>query len=102
MNAIDAGDSRHGRRNRLDVDAIGDAFEQDIDRVAKKDRRGSTHKPIATATRVSTHVHPVNQITNAAAMTPIEPSMSLHTSRYAPLTLRLASLPPARSRMLAS
>ncbi|MCY1176449.1 hypothetical protein D9M73_167220 [compost metagenome] len=30
----------------------------------------------------------------AAAITPIEPSISLQTSKYAPLIFRLESLPP--------
>ena len=62
--------------------------------------RGITHRPMATATTVSTQAQPVKRMTTAATMTPSEPSMSAHTSRYAPFTLRLASLPARSSRML--
>lgn len=59
--------------------------------------RGSTHRPIPIATTGSTQSQPVKRITRAATMTPREPSMSAQTSRYAPLTLRLLSLPAHRS-----
>lgn len=62
--------------------------------------RGSTHSPIPTATRVSTQSQPVYRIMSAPTMTPTDPSRSLHTSRYAPLTLRLLSLPAVSSLML--
>ena len=44
-------------------------------------------------------VQPVKRITSAPTMTPIEPSMSAHTSRYAPFTLRLVPLPAFSSFM---
>lgn len=56
-------------------------------------------KPMPTATAESIHRQPVSQISAAPASTPIEPSMSAHTSRYAPFTFRLSSLPPDSRRM---
>ncbi|MNX12952.1 hypothetical protein D3C86_427470 [compost metagenome] len=52
-------------------------------RLSRKRRqvRGSTHRPMATAITESTQAQPVKRMTSAPAITPTEPSMSAHTSR---------------------
>ena len=55
-------------------------------------------RPINEATTGSTQPQPVVHITMAAMITPIDPSPSETTSRYAPRTLRLSPCPGARIR----